>query len=68
MHLRSEEIEAQNGVEFVELAISFEEKVDLSEIQNNANTKRHLPSLGNEDFHTLQSPKISSPINHKTKR
>ena len=45
MHLRSEEIEAQNGVEFVELAISFEEKVDLSEIQNNANTKRHLPSL-----------------------
>ena len=68
MHLRSEEIETQNGVEFVELAISLEETVDLSEIQKNANTKRHLQSLSNEDFHTLQSPKISSPINHKTKR
>ena len=26
-----------------------------------------MPSLSNEEFHTLQSPKISSPINHKTK-
>ena len=67
MHLRNEEIEAQNRAELVELAISLEEKVDLSEIQNAANAKRHLPSLSNEDFHTLQSPKISSPINHKTK-
>ena len=67
MHLRNEEIEAQNHAELVELAISLEEKIDLSEIQNAANTKRHLPSLSNEDFHTLQSPKISSPINHKTK-
>ena len=67
MHLRNEEIEAQNRAELVELAISLEEKVDLSEIQNAANTKRHLPSLSNEDFHTLQSPKISSPINDKTK-
>ena len=26
-----------------------------------------MPSLSNEDFHTLQSPKISFPINHNTK-
>ena len=67
MHLRNEEIEAQIPAELAELAISVEENVDLSEIQNGGNTKRHLPSLSNEDFHTLQSPRISSPINHKTK-
>ena len=67
MHLRNEEIEAQNRAELAEFAISLEKKVDLSEIQNVTNTKIHLPSLSNEDFHTLQSPKISSPINHKTK-
>ena len=27
-----------------------------------------MPSLSNEDFHILQGPKISSPINHKTKK
>ena len=32
MHLRNEEIEAQNSAELVELAISLEERVDLSEI------------------------------------
>ena len=67
MHLRNEEIEAQIPAELAELAISVEEKVDLSEIQNGGNTKRHLSSLSNEDFHTLQSPRIGSPINHKTK-
>ena len=45
----------------------FQKKVDLPEIQNAANNKRHLPSLSNKDFHNLQNPKISSPINHKTK-
>ena len=67
MHLRNEEIEAQNLAELAESAISLEEKVDLSQIQNAANTKTHSPSLSNEDIHTLKSPKISSPINHKTK-
>ena len=67
MHLRNEEIEAQNRVELAELATSLEEKVNLSEIQNATNTKIHLPSLSYEDLHTLLSPKISSPINHKTK-
>ena len=46
---------------------SLEEMVDLSEIQNAANTKTHSPYLSNEDFHILKNPKISSPINHKTK-
>ena len=32
MHLRNEKIEAQNRAELVELAISLEERVDLSEI------------------------------------
>ena len=50
-----------------ELAISLEEKVDLSGIQNATNTKIHLPSLSNEDFHISHGPKISSPKNHKTK-
>ena len=66
-NLRNEEIKAQNRAEFAELAISLEEKVDLSKIQNATNTKKHLPSLYNKDFHNLHSPKISSPINHKTK-
>ena len=67
MHLQNEEIEAQNRAKLVELAVNLEEKVDLSEIRNAANTKRHLPSLSNEHLHILQSPKISSPLNHKTK-
>ena len=62
MHLRNREIDAQNRAELAELTISLEEKADLSEIQNATNTKIHLPSLSSEDFHTLQSPKISSPI------
>ena len=66
MHLQNEEIEVQNCAELI-LAISLQEKVDLSEIENATNTKIHLSSLRNKDFHTLQSPKISSPINHKTK-
>ena len=41
--------------------------VDLSEIQNAANTKTHSSYLSNEDFHILKNPKISSPINRKTK-
>ena len=32
MHLRNEKIETQNRAELVELAISSEERVDLSEI------------------------------------
>ena len=32
MHLQNEKIEAQNPAELVELAISLEERVDLSEI------------------------------------
>ena len=32
MHLRNEKIEPQNRAELVELAISLEERVDLSEI------------------------------------
>ena len=40
--------------------------VHLYEIQNAANNKINLKSLSNEDFHTLQNPNISSPINHKT--
>ena len=42
INLRNEQIEAQNRAEFTELAISLEEKVDLSEIQNTANTKLHF--------------------------
>ena len=67
MHLRNEEIEALNLAELAELAITIEEMVDLSQIQNAANTKTHPSSLSNEDIHTLKSLKISSPINHKTK-
>ena len=67
MHLRNEEIEAQNLAELAESAISLEEKVDLSQIQNAANTKTHSPSLSNEDIHTLKSPKISSPLTTKQK-
>ena len=32
MHLRNEKIETQNRAKLVELAISLEERVDLSEI------------------------------------
>ena len=32
MHLRNEKIETQNRAELVELAISLEERADLSEI------------------------------------
>ena len=67
MHLQNEEIDAQNRAELAELAIGLEEKVDISQTQNAANTKTHSPSLSNEDFHTLKSPKISSPIKHETK-
>ena len=63
MHLRNEEIEAQNHAKLAELAISSEEKVYLSEIQNTTNTKICLPCLSNKNFHTLQSPKIGFPIN-----
>ena len=61
LHLQNEEIEAQNHAELAELAISLEEKVDLSEIQNAANTKILLLSVSSKDFYTLHSPKISSP-------
>ena len=65
MHFQHEEIQAQYRVELAELAISLEEMIDFYEIQNAANNKTNLKSLSNEDFHTLQNPKISSPINHK---
>ena len=42
MHLRNEEIEAQIPAELAELAISVEEKLDLSEIQNGVNTKKDI--------------------------
>ena len=58
MHLRNEEIEAENRAELAELAISLEEKVDLSEIQNATNTKIHLPSLSNEDFIPCRARKL----------
>ena len=52
---------------FSKLAISVEEKADLSEIQNATKTKIHLPFLSNEDFHTLQNTNITCHINHQTK-
>ena len=42
MHVHDEEIEAQNCAKLLKLAISLEEKIDLSEIQNAANTKIHF--------------------------
>ena len=68
MRLRKEEIEVQNRANLARLAVSLEENVDLSEIQNAAETKMHLSFLSNENFHIMQSPKISSPLNHKKYR
>ena len=68
MHLWNEENEAQNCVEPLELGITLEETVDLSEIENATKTKIHFSFLCNEYFHALQSPKISSLANHKIKK
>ena len=43
MHSQNEKIKAENA-DLAELAIGLEKKVDLSEIQNTANTKIRLPS------------------------
>ena len=39
MYKRNEEVEVQNRAELKEIAMSLEEKADLSEIQNAENTK-----------------------------
>ena len=67
MHLWNEEIEARYRAELAEWEISSNKKIDLLETQNAKNIEINLPSLSNKDFHTLQSPKISFPINCKAK-
>ena len=44
MHWQNEKIKAENCADLAELAIGLEKNVDLSEIQNTANTKIRLPS------------------------
>ena len=67
MHLWNKEIEAQYRAELAEWEISSKKKIDLLETQNAKNIEINLSSLSNKDFHTLQSPKISFPINCKAK-